>query len=816
MKIKLTKQLETSGSLLLRTWMSLLVAAVFTSLIFPGADSDSGVGQISGRQPLGSRVEWTPVRHAPGTSGPAFNPTQQEPTQQEPTEQDQAADKESGVAAERDLNAPGLDVPAREGHLVQVRLPITAEVARSVGQVIQRHADAAPVAVGEGDQRPVLIVEFDTSNSRDGSGSDFAACLSLARLLTSSKLDSLKTVAFIPAARGILLDAELDEKLESRLVGHAVLVALACSEIVMDQDAAIGEAGVDEEFVDELITTAYRSIAGKRLALPVEMAVAMVDPQQSLVMVRMNDDSVRLVDQQTAEELESTGRVFRSDPLSQTGALPLFSSEQLSGLQLIRQRTNSRRDISLRFNLSEDAIEGDPTLGEAWQAAHIQLDSVIDEKTVTWTINALKQRTSFNDNLLIVTLDTDQVDTLQAIRLARQLAEYDSASMRTVAFVPRSASGGAAVIALACDHLVLQSGAMISASGDSLGSPVEPAELAAGIKEIARLKDRDWSLFQSMVDPTLVVARYRNPAGQVRLLCDAEREALADSDSWTEVDAFPTRELRAELAEQYFVARYVVEDFAQLCDYYQLDETPQLLKPTMTDRWLDDFASFLASPFISFWLVFGAAMFLFAELSQPGLGVPGFIGGLCLVLFFWSQFLDGNVQMLEILLFVCGVICLLIEIFLVPGMGIFGVGGAVMLVISLILASQSFLWPQTPEEMRQMPYSVLTVFGGFLGLGVALFIFRNFLDRLPFLNRLMLAPPAQTTDPDVQSQRESVADFSHLAGQSGTAVTPLVPSGKARIGERVVDVLTDGRPVERGALVRVRDVRGNRIVVEEI
>jgi membrane-bound ClpP family serine protease len=52
-----------------------------------------------------------------------------------------------------------------------------------------------------------------------------------------------------------------------------------------------------------------------------------------------------------------------------------------------------------------------------------------------------------------------------------------------------------------------------------------------------------------------------------------------------------------------------------------------------------------------------------------------------------------------------------------------------------------------------------------------------------------------------------------LLGQPGLAATRLAPSGKARIGDELVDVITAGEFIERDAPVVVVEVLGNRVVV---
>ena len=51
------------------------------------------------------------------------------------------------------------------------------------------------------------------------------------------------------------------------------------------------------------------------------------------------------------------------------------------------------------------------------------------------------------------------------------------------------------------------------------------------------------------------------------------------------------------------------------------------------------------------------------------------IAGLCAILFFWSRFLGGTAGWLEVTLFVLGILFIGLEIFVIPGFGVAGVGG---------------------------------------------------------------------------------------------------------------------------------------------
>ena len=88
---------------------------------------------------------------------------------------------------------------------------------------------------------------------------------------------------------------------------------------------------------------------------------------------------------------------------------------------------------------------------------------------------------------------------------------------------------------------------------------------------------------------------------------------------------------------------------------------------------------------------------------------------------------------------------------------------------------------------------------------------RRYLPETPLFRTLLLNPPADEELVDLDF-RESVADFSHLVGQQGTAATNLMPAGKAEFDGQLVDVISDGLAIDRGQTVVVTKARGNRVV----
>ena len=99
--------------------------------------------------------------------------------------------------------------------------------------------------------------------------------------------------------------------------------------------------------------------------------------------------------------------------------------------------------------------------------------------------------------------------------------------------------------------------------------------------------------------------------------------------------------------------------------------------------------------------------------------MTGFFGigaALCFAVFFWSRFLGGTAGWLEVVLFIFGVGLIALEIFVIPGFGIFGITGGLAVVFSIILASQTFVIPTTGEQLTQLSKTMGTLSGSIVAV----------------------------------------------------------------------------------------------------
>ena len=260
-------------------------------------------------------------------------------------------------------------------------------------------------------------------------------------------------------------------------------------------------------------------------------------------------------------------------------------------------------------------------------------------------------------------------------------------------------------------------------------------------------------------------------------------------------------EVKGKRAIAFYLADKTATDFNEFKLFYHLENDPTLLEP----GWADRLIRLLADPYLSATLLLIGFVSLFIEMKTPGIGVGAFVAICCFVLFFWSKFLGGTAGWFEVMLFLTGILFVLMEIFVIPGFGLFGIGGGAMILASLVLASQTFIIPRNPYQLQQFQNSLMVLVVALIGLCSIAGVLVHWLHEI---NR--------PKDNEFIRESEKLADYADLLGREGTAMTPLVPSGKAMFGTETVSVVTDCELIESGTPVRVVDVKGYRVVVQKI
>ena len=676
----------------------------------------------------------------------------------------------------------------------------------------------------QADRQAILVLQIEPGTSKSGQIRD------LAKFLTSSKLSRVRTVAWIPKT----------------VTGNNAILALACNEIVLHPDAELGDFGRgnaldddEQQFVLSLVNRRHN-----RMVAP-GLAAGMMDPAVVVMRVEVGEDAesseTRILTLEELKRLQDTGIAIRNaETIKETGIPGRFSGRQAGrGGFLVTQTREQRADVAALYDLPADAMREDPTLGETPRASMIRVDDVISPVLEAF-INRQVQRALDEDvNLIVFEIESPGGLLVSSMNLAFMIAELEAKQVRTAAWIPREALSGAAIIAMGCDEIYLRRSANIGDAG-----PIELREggqfehvpekilslLRNQMKDLAERKGRPPALLMAMADKDLRVFKATNSeTGRVTWMTQDE---IDDSNGeWIKGPVVPESEedllltLSGTRAHEVGLAQAPVDGIAELKERLGLPQDVELVAAKRT--WVDSLIFFLNTNFAMFLLVSLGVIFIYLELHFTS-GLLGILSLLCFAVFFWSRFLGGTANGLEIILFLLGLGCIGLEIFVIPGFGVFGVSGGLLVAVSLVLASQTFgnIEPNADfyAASRTMGYlgaSIVTV----IGTGM---ILNRYLPRIPLLNAMVLSPPSAGGSgnpnephlrPEYTLKDSTTAGIGHdptLVGCRGPATSTLRPAGKALLRGEYIDVVSDGPYITEGAEIEVVSVTGNRVVVRSV
>ncbi|MCC7476609.1 MAG: hypothetical protein IT425_14560 [Pirellulales bacterium] len=744
-----------------------------------------------------------------GAEGPPAGDSSSAPPASDPqpaaTLPEPAAEPAS-TASNPKVEADAVRTPAKlgEGAMVRVRLPLKGLADEDAKSAIQRVVERLLASPSSDGRRPTLVLELcpQSSEAEFGRGTDFTRALSLADFLTRPEMSAVKTVAHVPRT----------------IKGHGVLIALACDQIAIHPDAELGEAGIDEDSrraIDSKRRAAYVSVVKAKHSVPLAVALGMVDRQLEVLQVE-TDAGIEYALRDDLPELAKKHTIIAENTIVPAGSLGTFSGREGREFGLLQIRDTE--SLARSLGLPASVVSLDQSMQGNWRPVVLRIEGPITHRkarqfSTLLGVELSKRKT----NWIAVTINSAGGSLGDCLDMAATLAQLDSDEVHTVAYVPVEAAGGAGIIALACDQVVLQPEAHLG--GKVLG-PEDPETLGTAKKQIqeslAKHLPHGWSLPMAMIDPSIELYAYQNVStGEVRYLSAEEAGALEEAAKWRRGARFkPANEsliLPSAQAREMGFAHQIVNSFDELRQLYVIRQEVREAKP----NWALELIEALATPGLAILLLLIGFIGVYIELHSPGIGAGGFIAALAFLLFFWSKFLDGTAEWLEVLLFLTGVFFLLVELLLLPGFGIFGLGGGAMILASLVLASQTFVFPHTESQMVELRRSLMVVAAAGLGLMIAGFSLRRYLPQAPGFRRLLLQPMPEEDLADLD-YREAIADYSNLVGEQGEAFTNLMPAGKAVFSGQLIDVIAEGLPIDRGRTVVVVKTRGNRVVVRAL
>jgi len=218
------------------------------------------------------------------------------------------------------------------------------------------------------------------------------------------------------------------------------------------------------------------------------------------------------------------------------------------------------------------------------------------------------------------------------------------------------------------------------------------------------------------------------------------------------------------------------------------------------------------NPFISGILILVIIGGIYFELQTPGVGFPLLASFVALLLYLTPYYLNGLAANWEIIAFFSGITLIALEIFVIPGFGIAGIGGIILTIGSLILMMlNNDLFDFTFVKMDQAIQAIAATLAGLLGSIIIMFIGGVRITNTSFFKKISL----QT----VQSREEGyTSNFKKdsFVGKEGTTYTVLRPSGKILIDDELYDAYTRGDYIGRGEKIIVVSDEGTSLRVKLI
>lgn len=439
------------------------------------------------------------------------------------------------------------------------------------------------------------------------------------------------------------------------------------------------------------------------------------------------------------------------------------------------------------ISLSADSIKPNPFANKEVKVFVFDVKEEIGPPVWRKMQKAFKQAEELNSDLILLHMNTYGGMVIHADSMRTKILHSD---IPVYVFIDNNAASAGALIAISCDSIYMRSGANIGAatvvdqSGEVLPDKYQ-SYMRSTMRSTAEANGRDPMIAQAMVDPSIYI------------------EGIIDSGK---VLTFTAKE-----AMQHGFCEGMAEDIDDVLKLVNIqDYKITRFEPTR----LDNIIGWLISPAVSGILIMLIIGGIYFELQSPGIGFPSLAAIIAALLYFAPLYLEGLAANWEILVFFIGVILLGIEIFALPGFGVAGVSGIILMVSSLILSLiENVGFDFDPVSASRATEAVLIVFTALLiAIPLSVFLGYKFLNS-SFFGRLALNTVQET------SQGYSSVDVvagNNLVGKTGLAFTVLRPSGKISIEGEIYDATALAGYIEKGETIKVIKFETAQAVVVKV
>ena len=425
---------------------------------------------------------------------------------------------------------------------------------------------------------------------------------------------------------------------------------------------------------------------------------------------------------------------------------------------------------------------------------HVPIQGTIDLGLPPYIKRSIKEAERNNAESIIFEINTfgGRVDAATQIKDAI----LDS-KVPTVAFINKRAISAGALISLSCEKIYMTGGGLIGAAtavdmSGKKGSEKVISFMREEMASTAEKRGRSKKIARGMVDEEL---------NFTHLVIDGDSVEVTDIEGRKDGKLIS---LTTDQALKYHIADGTAENMDALLDSLGYSD---VVLTESSENWSEAVVRFLTNPVVASLLTtFGFLGILF-ELQSPGWGIPGFVGLTCLILSLSASYIAELATMSDMMFIFSGLALLLLEILVIPGFGVAGVGGIGLMLYGLYL----LLLPEVPVGDEIMNQAMDGFLIGIIGAIIGLYLLGKIMIKTKFWEQL--------TAPDVQKKEDGYTNtfgWESLTGEKGIADSDLHPSGWIKVADQRVFVVSEGEFIEKGTEVKVMSVDGNRILVREL
>ena len=302
----------------------------------------------------------------------------------------------------------------------------------------------------------------------------------------------------------------------------------------------------------------------------------------------------------------------------------------------------------------------------------VPIQDVIDLGIPSLVSRGISLAESNNADMIIFDIDTfgGRVDAATQIK-----DSISSTNIETIAFINRRAISAGSLISLSCDKIYMTDGATIGATSvvDMSGSKQSEKSQSYMREEMAATAEKSGknpNIARGMVDEELSFEY---------LVVDGDSLKVDDIEGRKEGKLIT---LTTELALKYGIADGKGETIEELLSSLEINEYDIT---TVDENWSENVVRILTNPTVSSLLTTFGTIGVISELYSAGWGIGGTIGIICLTLALGAGYLTQLASSTDILVILLGILLLFVEAVAIPGFGIFGITGIIILFYGFYL-----------------------------------------------------------------------------------------------------------------------------------